>query len=103
MVLAWLGMEQLVERKISFFFVCGMSASFVITSLLMGHVLDGISIFLTAVSWVLVLLDAPPCFITYPPVTDPHIGGCHRETAVAIPFPSFRFMKMLPLPKKDNK
>ena len=101
MVLAWLGMEQLVERKISFF-ACGMSASFIITSLLVGHVIGwGLHLFDCSFLGFGPFLDAPPCFITYPPVPDPHMGGCHRETAVAIPSPFF-FMKFLPLSKKDR-
>ena len=87
MVLAWLGMEQLVERKISFF-VCGIFAFFILTSLVVGRVIGwGLHLFDCSFPGFGPLLDAPPCFITYPPVPNLHIGGCYRETAVEIPFP----------------
>ena len=102
MVLAWLGMEQLVERKISFFCVCGMFASFIITSLLVGCV----------IGWGLHLFDCS--FLGFGPFGRTTVfyhlptgdGSSHwwlppgngsRNT-----IPLFCFMNILPLPKKIN-
>ena len=99
MVLAWLGMEQLVERKISFFCVWHVCL-FILTSLFVGRVIGwGLHLIDCSFPGFGPLLDAPPCFITYPPVPDFHIGGCRREMAVAIPVPSFVLWKFYPSQK----
>ena len=87
MVHEWLGMEQFVERKISFFLcVASLPPLCFIPLLLRGMFVDGSLFGLTVDSRVFgPFLDATPCFITYPPVMNIHIDGCYREMAVEIP------------------
>ena len=73
---------------------------FILTSLFVGRVIGwGLHLIDCSFPGFGPLLDAPPCFITYPPVPDFHIGGCRREMAVAIPVPSFVLWKFYPSQK----
>ena len=80
-----------------------MSASFILTSLIVGHVIGwGLHLFDCSFPGFGPILDAPPCFITYPPVPDFHIGDAAGKWQSQYQSPLLFYENFTP-PKNDNK